>query len=279
MPRKTSKGGAQQVGVISKVLLILQTIQATPTGLSLKAICDTTGLNKSTAYRFLSHLESEGYLVRTEARTYLLGPQLTLMMTQANRSNTLQSVARPILWDLWKSTQETVNLAILDQGTVLYLDVIDSPHEFRLSSRVGSRRPLHATALGKALAAYLAPEQERVLLDGMPFQSLTPKTVMNLLQFRRELDLARSQGYAVDDEEAVTGARCVAAAVLGTNGRSVAAISISGPVTRVTTAHLPTFGSALTQSSRAISKAMGYVQPEPVPGLANEDRPVQEIAG
>lgn len=279
MPRKTSKAGAQQVGVISKVLRILQTIQATPTGLSLKSICDATGLNKSTAYRFLSHLESEGYLVRTEARTYLLGPQLTLMMTQANRSNTLQSVARPILWELWKSTQETVNLAILDQGTVLYLDVIDSPHEFRLSSRVGSRRPLHATALGKALAAYLAPEQERVLLDGMPFQSLTPKTVMNLLQFRRELDLVRSQGYAIDDEEAVTGARCVAATVLGTNGRSVAAISISGPVTRVTTAHLPTFGSALTHSSRAISRAMGYVQAEPVSGLVGEDRPAQEIAG
>lgn len=278
MTSKKSKSGAHQVGVISKVLRILQAIQSTPTGLSLKAICDITRVNKSTAYRFLCHLESEGYLVRTEARTYLLGPQLTLMMTQANRSNTLQSVARPILWDLWKSTQETVNLAILDQGTVLYVDVIDSPHEFRLSSRVGSRRPLHATALGKALAAYLAPEQERVLLDGLPFQSLTPKTVMNLLQFRRELDYVRSQGYAVDDEEAVTGARCVAAAVLGANGRSVAAISVSGPVTRVTTAHLPTFGSALMQSSLAISRAMGYSQSESVSGFAGQERPSHEIA-
>src|ERR1700691_2487329 len=141
MPRGTKSGpGSGSVGVITKVLLMLEALQGSSAGLGLKAICDLTGVHKSTAHRFLKHLERERYLIRTEAGTYLIGPRLSQMSTRGNEGATLQAVARPILGELWKSTQETVNLAVFDQGTVLYVDVIESPHEFRLSSRVGARR-------------------------------------------------------------------------------------------------------------------------------------------
>jgi len=190
----TSRSGAAPVGVISKVLRILEALQGSSAGLGLKAICDLTGIHKSTAHRFLKHLEREGYLLRTEAWASARG----------NQGATLQAVARPILWELWKSTQETVNLAVLDQGTVLYVDVIESPHEFRLSSRVGTRRSLHVTALGKALAAFLPAEPRENILSTITFQPATPRTIMNLVQFRQELEKIRGQGYAVDDEEAET---------------------------------------------------------------------------
>jgi DNA-binding IclR family transcriptional regulator len=264
MPRVAKSGpGAAPVGVISKVLRILEALQGSSAGLGLKAICDLTGIHKSTAHRFLKHLEREGYLVRTEAGAYLIGPRLSQMSTRGSQGATLQAVARPILWELWKSTQETVNLAVLDQGTVLYVDVIESPHEFRLSSRVGTRRSLHVTALGKALAAFLPAELRASILSTIKFQPATPKTIMNLVHFRQELEKIRRQGYAVDDEEAVQGARCVSAPILNSDREPIAAVSVSGPVTRVSPNQVAALAGAVSSAARAISAAMGFSQQEP----------------
>jgi DNA-binding IclR family transcriptional regulator len=264
MPRVAkSNPGAAPVGVISKVLRILEALQGSSAGLGLKAICDLTGIHKSTAHRFLKHLEREGYLLRTEAGAYLIGPRLAQMSARGNQGATLQAVARPILWELWKSTQETVNLAVLDQGTVLYVDVIESPHEFRLSSRVGTRRSLHVTALGKALAAFLPAEPRENILSTIRFQPATPRTIMNLVQFRQELERIRRQGYAVDDEEAVQGARCVSAPILNADREPIGAVSVSGPVTRVSPNQVAGLAGAVTSAARAISAAMGFSQRAP----------------
>jgi DNA-binding IclR family transcriptional regulator len=264
MPRVTKSGpGAAPVGVISKVLRILEALQGSSAGLGLKAICDLTGIHKSTAHRFLKHLVREGYLLRTEAGAYLIGPRLTQLSARGNQGATLQAVARPILWELWKSTQETVNLAVLDHGSVLYVDVIESPHEFRLSSRVGTRRSLHVTALGKALAAFLPAEPRENILSTISFQPATSKTIMNLVQFRRELEKIQRQGYAVDDEEAVQGARCVSAPILNADREPIAAVSVSGPVTRVSPNQVAALAGAVTSAARAISAAMGFSQREP----------------
>jgi DNA-binding IclR family transcriptional regulator len=262
-----SNGASSSVGVISKVLRILEALQGSSSGLGLKAICDQTGINKSTAHRFLKHLERERYLLRTEAGAYLIGPRLSQLSARGNQEATLQAVARPILWDLWKSTHETVNLGVLDQGTVLYVDVIESPHEFRLSSRVGTRRSVHVTALGKALVAFLPKETRQTILDSITFQAATPKTIGNLVQFRQELEKICQQGYAVDDEEAVQGARCVSAPILNSKGAPIAAVSVSGPVTRVTPSLVNALAGAVTSAARAISAAMGFSQPEPKPNL------------
>jgi DNA-binding IclR family transcriptional regulator len=253
-----AKSASAPVGVISKVLKILEALQGPGSGLGLKAICDATGIHKSTAHRFLKHLEREGYLICTEAGTYLIGPRLAQMTARVNPQANLQAVARPVLWELWKSTQETVNLAVLDQNTVLYVEVMESPHEFRLSSRVGTRRPLHATALGKVLAAFLPDELRDSILSTISFQPSTQKTIMNMVQFRRELQKIQRQGYALDDEEAVPGARCVSAPVLDSKGEAVGAVSVSGPVTRLSLSQVPTLADAVTVAAGAISAAMGF---------------------
>src|ERR1700674_514790 len=134
---KVRTSAAAPVGVISKVLRILEAIQGAPSGLGLKATSELTGIHKSTAHRFLKHLERENYLISTEDGAYLIGRRFWQMTAHVNYRAALQAVARPILWDLWKATQETVNLAVLDHETVLYADVIESPHEFRLATRVG----------------------------------------------------------------------------------------------------------------------------------------------
>ena len=268
-----SRAGPAEVGVVSKLLRILEAIQNSPSGLTLKPICEISGVHKSTAHRLLKHLERDGYLIRTEAGTYLIGPKFSPLSARANHRATLQAVARPILWELWKSTGETVNLGGLDQGTLLYIDVMESLHEFRLASRVGTRRSLHSTALGKALTAFLPEERRNAILATVQFQSLTPKSIVNLVQFRQELENVRKQGYAVDDEETTLGARCVSAPILGANQEVVAAISVSGPVTRISSSQVPALAAAVVSAARAISTALGFtpakvVDPEvPVPFL------------
>jgi IclR family acetate operon transcriptional repressor len=247
------------VGVISKVLRILEAIQTSPSGLSLKPICDLTRVNKSTAHRFLKHLQREGYLLRIENGAYMIGPKLSQMAACANPQATLNAVARPTLWELWKATQETVNLAVLDHGTVLYIDVIESPHEFRLSARVGTRRTPYGTALGKSLMAFTREEQREEVLNSLNFQPITSRTIGNLLQFRLELAKVTQQGYAVDDEEAIIGVRCVSAPILGADGHALAAISVAGPVTRIGSKEILGLAEAVMGAAAAISQATGFV--------------------
>lgn len=249
---------SEGVGVISKVFKILETIQDAPSGLTLKSLCDLTRIHKSTVHRFLKQLEREKYVLRTEAGAYMIGPRFSRLSAHASPWSTLQAVARPVLWELWKSTGETVNLGILDQGALLYIEVLESSHEFRLASSVGSRRSVHSTALGKALTAFLPTEQKELVLGAIDFQPLTPRTIINLAQYREEIAVVQKQGYAMDDEETTLGARCVSAPVLGENRQAVAAISVSGPVARVTSAHVPALAHVVQSAANAVSIALGF---------------------
>ena len=256
------------VGVISKVLLILEALQNSSVGLGLKDICDVTGINKSTAHRFLRHLDREGYLLRTAAGAYLIGPRLAQMSACPSRTATLQAVARQTLSDLWRSTQETVNLGVIDHGTLLYVDVMESPHEFRLVSRIGTRRSLHVAALGKAMTAFLPASEYERALAGIVFQRVTPKTIPNMAQLRAELEKVRRQGYAVDNEEALLGCRCVSAPILNNERVPIGALSVAGPVARVSIARVPALAREVKSAAKVVSLALGFPQHRRASGSA-----------
>lgn len=254
------------VGVLTKVLRLFDVLQHNPSGMNLKQISEQTRLNKSTAYRFLSHLEREGYLVRDERGIYMLGMRLFELASASNHQSTLQKVAQPILRNLLKTTGETVNLGVLDGVMVAYVDVLESTHEFRLVSRMGMRRPLYATALGKALAAFLAPSRREELLGSIRFQPSTPNTTTSLAQFQKELDRVHERGFAIDNEESYLGARCIAAPILNSVMEAEAAISVSGPTSRVTKDRIPAFAAALREAARSIATRIGFSAP-PEPGV------------
>jgi DNA-binding IclR family transcriptional regulator len=139
---KTNLKGAT-VGVLTKVLKIFDLLQNHPTGVDLKEISGATGVNKSTAYRFLSHLEREGYVKRTGAGNYVIGVKLISLGNGADHRTMLRDSALPTLRELQKSTQETVTLGVLDEGQVLYIEVLESPHAFRPVSQGSSKRSLN----------------------------------------------------------------------------------------------------------------------------------------
>ncbi|HWF92882.1 MAG TPA: IclR family transcriptional regulator [Terriglobales bacterium] len=255
---RTPKCPSGSVGVISKVLLILEALQNSPVGLGLKGVCDATSINKSTAHRFLKHLEREEYLLRTPGGVYLIGPRLAQMSACARPGTSLQAAARPILSNLWRSTHETVNLGVLDHGSVFYVDVMESPHEFRLVSRIGTRRPLHVTGLGKVLTAFLPSNEYERTLSGIGFQRLTSKSISNTNQLRAELGKVRRQGYAVDNEEALLGCRCVSAPIINNDKVAIGALSVAGPVTRMSQARVPALAKEVKAAAKAVSIAMGF---------------------
>ncbi|HEX6467299.1 MAG TPA: IclR family transcriptional regulator [Terriglobales bacterium] len=246
------------VGVVGKVLRIFDALHGSSSGLPLKEIARHTQINKSTAYRFLAHLESEGYVFRDGIGCYSIGLKLMRFGSANTYHAVLRNLGRPTLQDLAQSTNETVNLAVLDGREVLYLDVIESSHTFRLASQIGMRRPLHCTALGKAILAYMSEEERHKLLSSLMLARFTPNTLTQLLRLNKDLAKTHHRGYSLDDEEAYLGSRCLGAPIFNEAGKVVAAISVSGPTTRVTRTHLPVFASHLKQAANAISTQLGH---------------------
>ena len=246
------------VGVISKILRILEAIQAAGVPLPLREICQQTKINKTTAYRFVSHLEREGYLFRDNAGRYSFAMKLLHLAAHIDPQVALREIARPFLRDLWEATSETVSFAVLDRTEVLYLEVLESPRVFRLASKAGFRRPVYSTALGKALTAFLSPEKRKEIWGGQKFETFTPHTVNDMRQFEKELEKVRRLGYAIDDEESVLGARCLGVPVLSHLQEAVASISVSGPTTRLDLSKIPNIVEQLQKASRSISERMGF---------------------
>lgn len=224
----------------------------------MKQISEQTRLNKSTAYRFLSHLEREGYLVREEHGVYMLGMRLFELASASNHESTLRRVAAPVLRDVLRVTGETVNLGVLHGFWVVYLEVLESAHEFRMVSRVGARQPIYSTALGKALAAFLPADKSERALESVEFQSFTHHTITNFAQFKEELAKIRERGFAVDNEELFLGVRCISAPVLNSSGEAIAAISVAGPTSRISQSKVPLFGATVRDAAHAISVRIGF---------------------
>jgi DNA-binding IclR family transcriptional regulator len=255
---RSHESKAGPVGVLAKVLRVLEALDASPNGLPLRNVASQTGLNKSTAYRLLAHLEGEGYLFRDDVGVYIVGPKLARLGSGVSYHATLRSASRPVIQQLWSMTTETVNLAVRDGLHVLYLDVMESSHTFRLASQVGMRRPLHCTALGKAILAFSPAEERDGELNLLRLERVSKRTITSLPRFRRELAKVMQHGYAVDDEEAESGARCASAPIFDRSGKVAGAISVSGPVTRVNYSRLQMFAHAVRDGARLISQRLGY---------------------
>ena len=257
---RTRKSTSAPVGVLTKVLAIFDLLDNSPNGLQLRYIAEQTKLNKSTAYRFLAHLEKAGYLVRDDNGAYLLGPRLARLGSGSAYQSTICKVSRPVLEALWRESGETVNLGALDSREVLYLDVLESPHSFRLVSKVGMRRPLHCTGLGKVILAWQTTSFRNELLAVAKLEKLTVHSIVRLADLIEEIGRVRRRGYAIDNEEVELGARCVAAPILDSSRSVVAGVSVSGPVTRMSRNRTSAIAQSVKKAALEISLRLGYME-------------------
>jgi DNA-binding IclR family transcriptional regulator len=220
-------------------------------------------LDRSTTYRILLSLEKCG-LVGKDPRTgeYSLGPAaLEIGSAILGRADLIQ-IAKPVMADLASKAQETVNLAVLSETEILYIDKVDSPRSVGVMSKVGQRNPVYCTSLGKTLLAFQPEEEQAKILKAIALKPLTPNTITNKKKLIQELRAVRKQGYALDRREIEVDVECISAPIRDYRGSAVAAVSISGPQRKIGTPQERKFVTAVVQAAAQISAQLGF-QPHP----------------
>jgi IclR family acetate operon transcriptional repressor len=214
------------------------------------------GLNKTTTYRLLTALASEG-LVGKDGEAYRLGPELLALGARACGAGELRAAARPELESLAAGTRETATVEVLVGRDVLILDEVVGPHMLGSMPSVGTRWPAHATSTGKALLAHLSADGREAWLSG-PLAGTTTRTITRPDAFIRELVRVRERGYAVSAEELEAGFVAVGAPVRAAGGEVVAALSVGGPALRLAPARLAALGGKVMAAAARMSERLGF---------------------
>ena len=243
---------------VLRSLYLLKTFRDDRPSWSLAGLSKELKLNKTTVYRLLTALESEGLVRRNlDAETYSLGPDMVMLGARAMRSYTLREACRAELKTLAEASHETATLEILSGRDVLILDEIRGSHLLGSVPSVGTRWPAFATSTGKALLANLPEDQVSAILTG-PLPQYTHKTITNPARLRKEFVEIKRRGYAVADEALELGFRAVGAALFQHDGEVAGAISLGGPVVRFNTDRISEFGKLLSGVAKRISLHLGY---------------------
>jgi IclR family acetate operon transcriptional repressor len=241
---------------------LLEALAQSEAELPLSQLTEQVGLPLGTVHRLLSSLVQRGYAAQNpETRLYGPGPRLLEVAARAaaNSRFSLARIARPVLQTLTATTDETSNLLLLQGDEGVYAEQVPSVRLVRMFTEVGQRVPLYCTGGGKAMLSGMAEEQLEAYLARTSLVAFTPKTLATPQRLRDELGRARAQGFALDDEEREVGVCCVAAPIFDRFGRCIAALSISGPTTRLSRERALERGPCVREAADTCSRALGYV--------------------
>src|SRR6185437_970085 len=194
-----------------------------------------------------------------DSNRYRLGLHLYDLGCHALDSVNLRDEARPIMTRVAYEVGETVHLAVLDRAEVLYIERIEAQRSLTMGSKLGARNPVYCTALGKAILAFSPEVEIDQALAGCRMQARTKNTITSVLSLKRDLERIRDRGYSIDDEEIEDGIRCISAPVLNPADRAVAAISISGPSSRVTPDRFQIIGKTVMKAAEELSAHIGRI--------------------
>lgn len=227
---------------------------------TLKALVEHLGLPTTTVFRQVSTLADQQYLEQDPIRkSYRPGPRLLLLSSAILGQSDLRRTARPELERLSDTVKETINLSVLLEHDIFYLDKVETHRSIVCNTQVGSRAPAYATSGGKAMLAC----QSEDYIDGYcqwmarKAQAFTATTLTDPEQLRKELAFARLHGYALDNGEIETGLICVAAPICDMNRKAVGAVSISGPDYRMQ-ADQEMMIREVRQTAQNISRLLGF---------------------
>ena len=257
----SSPASAGGVKSAVRVLDILELLGQADRPLTLSEVSAALELPKSSTSLLLQTLAHRGYLEAISTRgPFQLGLKAVELGAAYTRKLDLVQQFRGVARQLVVACQETVQLAVLDGTEIVYLAKEDGTMAVRLVSYVGKRLPAHATALGKVLLASLPESELTARLAQKALVPMTPRTVSNFRQLTEELAEVREQGYGVDREEAVEDLYCFAAPVWDQSRKTVAAISVSAPKSRVTDESLTRYAGLIKDAGGELSRRMGCLE-------------------
>jgi IclR family transcriptional regulator, acetate operon repressor len=245
---RNPSGGVQS---IERAFELLEMLADAGASLSLSELSAISGLPLPTVHRLMRTLVNQGYVRQEPSRRYSLGPRLIHLGEVSGRL--LGTWLRPHLVHLVTLTNETANLAMLDGDDIVYIARASSlQHQMQMFSEPGRRALAHCTAVGKALLAQLPPDDARAILKRSGMPRITSATITDPDLLLAHLEVIRRQGYAVDEGEQEIGVRCFAVPL--TNTPSMQAISVSGPVARMTGEAAQRIVPSLLEVAREISE-------------------------
>jgi len=253
-------GGVQSV---DRALSIIETLAEDDEGYRLSDLAVRTGLSASTVHRLLATLESRRFVQfdRAESKWHVGVRSFTVGASFARRRN-FSAQAIPYLRKLRDLTRETANLAVVDDEFIIVLTRMESREIMRSLTQVGGRVAMVTSGVGKAVLATYSDEDVGAVIrhHGMP--RLTEKSIVRPGDLFKELATIRKQGFAIDDEEACMGLRCIAAVVYNDCAEPLAAISVSGMTSRLTDDRLPEIGQIVREVAGELTVALGGVMPK-----------------
>jgi DNA-binding IclR family transcriptional regulator len=250
------------IQALDRALEVLLLFQQEKRELGVTEIAAKLGYYKSTVYRVLATLERRGFVQQNELTgKYWLGLRVYALGLLCNRLMGLRDMVKPWLRELGEKYQETVHLAVLNDNRekgaeIIVIDKVETNHSLSLTPPFGSSSPAHCSGVGKVLLAYSDRGWVYRVLGQASLVRFTDNTITDWGELEKELDRIRRAGYALDNEEIEVGLRCVAAPIFGPSGTVVAALSISGPTSRLTDQRLPELIAGVMETARAISNRL-----------------------
>ncbi len=239
--------------------LALMEVLAEARTAGLSDLARATDMSPSTAFRLLETLRSRDFVTHDPSTgIFTIGIKAFAVGSAAMQVNRLDQVATNVMRRLAEETGETTSLAVRDGASVIYVEQIEAVTALRMSARLGTRLPLHATAAGKILLAWSWEGAIDDVLGLGPYPALTAKTIVTRQRLMEVLAEVRQQGWALDDEECETGLRCIAAPVRDRRGDVIAAISVSAAAGRIPEARITLRAEQVAMAGTDISSRLGW---------------------
>ena len=240
----------ERVQSVDRVFGLLEHLADGDGALSLSELAARSGLPMPTIHRLIRFMVSQGYVRQDSLKRYTIGPRMIWLGESASRL--LGSWATPVLSGLVQKFGETSNMAILERDGVIYVAQVPSPRAMRMFTEVGRYVMPHCTGVGKAILSMMPDEDVGALLKRTGMPARTEHTITSVRKMLAELAIIRQSGYAVDDGEQELGVRCVAVPVPKLPFR--AAISVSGPSSRVTAEQVGQIAPAAREAAEELSR-------------------------
>lgn len=229
-------------------------------GLPIHELTDRTGLHKSTVHRMLSSMAARGYVRKDEeSGRYRMTTKLYALSGQVVENLDLVQIARAPMEALSRQVHETVHLVVPEGTDIVYVHKVDVEQgAIRMFSRIGMRRPMYCTGVGKAMMACMSDEEVDRIWDSSDIQAYTPHTIVTRERLHDVLEAVRRRDCAFDNEENELGVRCIAAAIRDYTGKVCGALSISAPLMRMSDSYLAQLQPALLATRDRIARDMGW---------------------